>query len=519
MTDLSSAPIGQEGEQVEVDTPTSPPTALPVSVLTAPGGVFEVKEELRQVLALTADGKLHVSQQHRTDHYVMSFMDQLERQDHDFEVVQSTLSDIKALYQTSIQGGFNAQVETDRQAQALAMLGDAHRRAASDIHVVVGDDITKIKYRIHGLLWEAAQEKSQVGRELCSALYNSMCDVSKDHYQPQIPQDGRVSREFVKQLGLFGARIATRPLVEGPLMIMRLLYDDESKKSLKELGFLPSQIEQFARLRSLPYGINLITGPTGSGKSKSLQVNLNLLHDETEGTRHILTLEDPPEYPLKANQSPLGAGETWKDGIKNTVRLDPDILMFGELRDLESAQAAYSGGMTGHLVWSTLHTNNAVASIQRLMDMGVPSYLVTDPALTTGIINQSLLPVLCPSCRIPLRDNLDTIDHNLRLRLEQLGIVDQVNLHGEGCSHCKHLGVVDRTVVAEVLLSDLLFMKTFVEKGASAARRHWVKEMGGITKITHATQKIASGLIDPRHAETIVGPLDFDRQLVELTHA
>lgn len=181
--------------------------------------------------------------------------------------------------------------------------------------------------------------------------------------------------------------------------------------------------------------------------------------------------------------------------------------MFGELRDLESAQAAYSGGMTGHLVWSTLHTNNAVASIQRLMDMGVPSYLVTDPALTTGIINQSLLPVLCPKCRIPLRENLDTIDHSLRLRLEQLDIVDQVNLHGEGCTHCKHLGVVDRTVVAEVLLSDLLFMKTFVEKGASAARRHWVKEMGGITKIAHATQKIASGLIDPRHAETIVGPL------------
>jgi hypothetical protein len=102
MTDLSSAPIGQEGEHVEVDTPTAP-YSYPVSVLTAPGGVFEVKEELRQVLALTADGKLHVSQQHRTDHYVMAFMDQLERQDHDFEVVQSTLSDIKALYQTSIQ--------------------------------------------------------------------------------------------------------------------------------------------------------------------------------------------------------------------------------------------------------------------------------------------------------------------------------------------------------------------------------------------------------------------------------
>ncbi|PWU32063.1 pilus assembly protein PilQ [Pseudomonas sp. RW407] len=519
MTDLTSALIEEDNHPIEVIGP--PGAALPISasVLTAPGGRFDIKDELRQVLALTADGKLHVSQQHRTDHYVMAFMDQLEHEGIEFEIVQSTLSDIKALYQTSGRAGLNAQVETDRQAQALAILGDAHRRGASDIHIVVGHEITKIFYRIHGLLWEAAQEKSPVGRELCSALYNSMCDVTREHYQPAIPQDGRVSRQFVRQHGLFGARIATRPLVEGPLMIMRLLYDDESKKSLEELGFLPSQIEQFARLRSLPYGVNLITGPTGSGKSKSLQVNLNLLYDETQGTRHILTLEDPPEYPLKANQSPLGAGETWKDGIKNTVRLDPDILMFGELRDLESAQAAYSGGMTGHLVWSTLHTNNAVASIQRLMDMGVPSYLVTDPALTTGIINQSLLPVLCPHCRVPLRDNLERIDHNLRQRLVNLKIVDQVNIHGEGCAHCKHLGVVDRTVVAEVLLPDLLFMKIFVEKGASAARRHWVKEMGGITKISHATQKIATGLIDPRHAETIVGPLDFDRQLVELTHA
>jgi type II secretory ATPase GspE/PulE/Tfp pilus assembly ATPase PilB-like protein len=302
-------------------------------------------------------------------------------------------------------------------------------------------------------------------------------------------------------------------------MVMRLLYDDQRKMTLEDLGFLPAQIDQYARLRSLPYGVNLITGPTGSGKSKSLQVNLNLLHDETQGTRHILTLEDPPEYPLKANQSPLSSGETWNHGIKNSVRLDPDILMYGELRDVESAQAAYSGGMTGHQVWSTLHTNNAVASLQRLIDMGVPKYLVTDPALTTGIINQSLLPVLCPSCRVPLSESLSLINPGLLSRLEQLGIVDQVNLRGEGCSCCRKLGVVDRTVVGEVLLTDLQFMGVFSERGASAARRHWVKEMGGITKIAHAITKIETGIIDPRHAETIIGPLDFDRQLVELSHA
>ncbi|AAY93921.1 pilus assembly protein PilQ [Pseudomonas protegens] len=489
------------------------------AVLTAQGERFELKPDQRQICALTEDGTLHISAQHQADPHVMAFMDKLEHEQFEYVIKLCSMTDIRSIYQASSQIPGSDQIDTVRQAHALRILADAHKRGASDIHIVVGYEITKIFYRIHGLLWEAGQEKSGVGLELCSALYNSMCDVTKDHFQPTIPQDARVARSFVETLGLFGARLSTRPLVDGPLMVMRLLYDDESKASLEDLGFLPEQIAQYARLRSLPYGVNLITGPTGSGKSKSLQINLNLLFEETEGTRHILTIEDPPEYPLKANQSPLGPGESWQAGIKSSVRLDPDVLMYGEIRDLESAQAAYSGGMTGHLVWGTLHTNNAVASLQRLIDMGVPDYLVTDPALTTGLINQSLLPVLCQSCCVPLRDHLDSVSQGLRERLEQLQIIDQVNLVGPGCPHCKKLGVAGRTVVAEILMTDLLFMKVFSELGASAARRHWVKEMGGITKIEHAIRKIKAGTVDPRHAETLIGPLDFDRQLVELSHA
>jgi len=515
MNDLTLLPI--DAEASPLNPITSPLSSL---VLTAKGGRFEIKDELRQVLALTADGVLHISDNYLSDQYVMAFIDQLEHEAFDFRIQSASMVQIKSLYDTAAQhAGQGSQAETLRQAQALELIGHAHDAGASDIHIVVGHDITKIFYRVHGLLWEARQEKSEVGNELCSALYNSMCDVSKDHYQAHIPQDARVSRRFVEQLGLFGARIATRPLVDGPLMIMRLLYDDASKQTLEELGFLPEQIEHFARLRSLPYGVNLFTGPTGSGKSKSLQVNLNLLFDETEGTRHILTLENPPEYRLKANQSALGAAETWSEAITNTVRLDPDVLMYGELRDLASAQAAYTGGMTGHQVWSTLHTNDAIAAIPRLIDMGVPQYLVTDPALTTGIINQSLLPVLCPHCKVPLLEHQSALDKALFNRLAKLHLVDQAFLTGEGCSQCKGMAVVDRTVAAEMLLTDLLFMKVFTEQGASAARRHWVKEMGGITKISHARMKIAAGIVDPRHAETMVGPLDFDQQLVELSHA
>lgn len=488
-------------------------------LLTATGGPFELKPELRQLCALTSDGILYVSAQHQTDAYVMAFEDQLEHENHPFEVKVCSMSTIKALYQANVDvNGKTLSTDTKRQAQVVQLLGEAHRRNASDVHFVVGHDITRVFFRIHGLLWEAEQHQSQVGMELCSSLYNSMCDVAKDHYQPQVSQDARVKRAYVEQLGLFGARVATRPLVDGPLMVLRLLYDDKTKMTFEELGFLPQQIEAFSRIRSLPYGVNLITGPTGSGKSKSQQVNLNLLHEECGGTKHILTMEDPPEYPIMANQSPLGPGETWNAGITNTMRLDPDILMYGEIRDLESAQAAFRGGMTGHLVLSTLHTNNAVAGLQRLIDMGVDRYLVTDPALMTSVVNQSLLPELCHLCRIPASAHQDQLSAALKRRLYDLQAIELIYLKGPGCPHCKGLGVVGRTAVAETLLTDLKFMQVFNKHGASAARRHWVKEMGGITKTAHTIMKLKQGVVDPRHAEMMVGPLDFDRQTLELSH-
>lgn len=249
-----------------------------------------------------------------------------------------------------------------------------------------------------------------------------------------------------------------------------------------------------------------------------MQVTLNTLHSETEGTRHILTVEDPPEYPLKANQSPLGHAETWDGAITNTMRLDPDILMYGEVRDLATAQAAFRGGMTGHLVFSTLHTNNAVASLQRLIDMGADPSLVTDPALMSGLINQSLLPVLCSHCALPLASQHEQLNAALVERLTRVMDTKSVKLQGPGCVHCRNLGVSSRTVVAEVLLPNQRFMQIFREKGASAAKTYWVREMGGITKIQHAIRKVAAGLIDPRMAETIVGPLDFDLYILERPH-
>ncbi|MDR9863438.1 GspE/PulE family protein [Pseudomonas baetica] len=491
-------------------------------VLTAAGGLWEVKPELRQLCALTDSGLLYVSAQHLTDHFVMALMDRLERADVAFEVKSSSMSEIQALYQAQsleADSPASASNSTQRQLEVISLMGRAHKAGASDIHFVVGHEITRIFFRIHGLLSDAGEIPSSKGIELCSALYNSMCDVAKEHYQPEISQDARVSRKFVDQLGLFGARVSTRPLVDGPLMVLRLLSDDKSKQTMEDLGFLPVQIAQIKRLCRLPYGVNFITGPTGSGKSKTLQVNLNLLAKETRGTRHILTVEDPPEYPLLANQSPKGSDETWEQAIANSMRLDPDILMYGEVRDLASCIAAFTGGLTGHLVLSTLHTNNAVASIQRVVDMGMDISLVCDPALLTGVVNQSLLPVLCQHCRKPAKDHVHELEPDLVARLQQHTNIQDVYLLGDGCEFCRMLGVTTRTVVAEVLISTHGFMRIFRNHGAGEARNYWVNEMGGITKTAHTLEKVRGGLIDPRMAETIVGPLDFDSYILEKKHA
>lgn len=491
-------------------------------VLTAAGGLWEVKPELRQLCALTDSGVLYVSAQHLTDHFVMALMDRLERADVAFEVKSSSMSEIQALYQAQsleADSPASASNSTQRQLEVISLMGRAHKAGASDIHFVVGHEITRIFFRIHGLLSDAGEIPSSKGIELCSALYNSMCDVAKEHYQPEISQDARVSRKFVDQLGLFGARVSTRPLVDGPLMVLRLLSDDKSKQTMEDLGFLPVQIAQIKRLCRLPYGVNFITGPTGSGKSKTLQVNLNLLAKETRGTRHILTVEDPPEYPLLANQSPKGSDETWEQAIANSMRLDPDILMYGEVRDLASCIAAFTGGLTGHLVLSTLHTNNAVASIQRVVDMGMDISLVCDPALLTGVVNQSLLPVLCQHCRKPAKDHVHDLEPDLIARLQQHTNIQDVYLLGDGCEFCRMLGVTTRTVVAEVLISTHGFMRIFRSHGAGEARNYWVNEMGGITKTAHTLEKVRGGLIDPRMAETIVGPLDFDSYILEKKHA
>lgn len=366
---------------------------------------------------------------------------------------------------------------------------------------------------MHGELETIQSFVGRDGQQLLSAIYGSMSESTDTNYQANEKQDGRLRSEFVTECGLFGARLATRPTLNGPWMAMRLLYDSGKLISLDDMGYLPEQIAALTRLIHRTDGIVLLTGTTGSGKSTSIQTLLTLLMEAMAGSINLVTVEDPVEYRIAgANQTPLQ--EEWVEAIANLMRLDPDVLLIGETRDKASALAAFQAALTGHGVWSTLHVNSAAASLQRLGDLGVESSLLFDPGLIKGLVNQSLTRVLCSHCKTPYLPRREQVTRDLRARIEANCIPEQVYLKGEGCEHCKGRGIVRRTAIAEIIQPDLAFMRRFRDMGKAEAQSFWVTEQQGITKNSHLIQRINEGQVDPTHGERDVCPLDEDQMTV-----
>lgn len=505
---------------------------LPPRVLSAPGEHWELPKEQREIMALTEDGTLFVSGSHQNDLHVMAFCDRLERSNFHYQVELADLDHINRIYKAGIvQGGEtivgDGERVTHNQAEVIKIIRQACEQRASDIHFIVAHDgKSKIRFRIDSLLNTYTRPRFQQIQPLCSTIYQSMCDVAESLFQPHLSQDARVSKAFVDQLGLYGARVSTRPRADGFIMVLRLLYNDATLNSLEDLGYLPEQTKLLQRMMRLPYGINILSGPTGSGKSMTLKVVLTLLDQMMGGTKHILTVEDPPEYNIDGdgvNQTPLvydvtdpqAETQAWAAAISNSMRLDPDYLMYGEIRDLFAAVAAMRGAMTGHGVWSTLHTNTAIGILQRLLDLGVDPTLLYDPALLTGMINQSLLPKLCQHCKQRFVDRRQHLDQNLVERIDKSCTAETVHVRGPGCDHCRQTGFSGRSVVAEVLMPNLRFMRVFRERGPAEARNYWVQHMAGITKHAHAIRRINEGLYDPAAAEIIIGPLDMDLYVLD----
>lgn len=471
--------------------------------LSGPKGEVEATPEQRELLCFTEDGTLHVSQSHRLDQHVLVYVDRLRRLGKQFVILPTTLERIKELY-ASVAAAPDLD-SSAMQETVMGMIQEATRSGASDIHIVNRHNISVIRIRVNGVLEDYKRLRPVEGRKMATTIYQSMLDVAGDAYfNENKPQDGRLRSEFVEHTGLYGARVATRPMERGHLTVMRLLYNNMAEVTLDQLGYLPEQVDMLEGMCQNKTGINILSGATGSGKSLTLKCALELSSRMFDNSVHVLTLEDPPEYSIKgAVQTPV-IGQDWPGAIANAMRLDPDIMLVGEMRDFESATAAFRAGMTGHGVWTTLHANDTCSALDRLKDMGVDLGLLTDPALVTGLINQSLVRKVCRHCSISYEEAAETLTRAQRARIESKCIVENIRMGGPGCKHCRN-GWAGRTLVAEVIRPNTTFMDIYKAEGKTAARQYWLTEMVGITKAEHVIRRVNEGTIDPIAAEKDVG--------------
>jgi type II secretory ATPase GspE/PulE/Tfp pilus assembly ATPase PilB-like protein len=508
------------GEQHPRPQPRS--DARPLGATARPlsdSGEFTASSEERKFLCLLDDGTLLVAEGHEMNPFVLSYCARLKRLHCVYTTRLATLDTIRRSYQGQRRNGSGERIDhTQMQVLAKALIGRACDERASDIHIRVNRFSTEILFRVHNELVRVSEQTREYGERLLATLYAAMSSVSDNTYKPNERQDAAIGDRDKLPDRLFGVRIATAPTSVGSVMVLRLLYNDAGEATdLRELGFTVAQASTFELLAQQPHGMNIISGPTGSGKSTTLQrVLTKQLHDMA-GTLHVITVEDPVEYPIEgAVQTPVVNAMTeearslaFAAAISNAMRLDPDTIMIGEMRDRASAQSALRAAMTGHQVWTTVHANGALAIVDRLVDLGLPIAMVTDESLVTGLISQRLVKLLCQHCSRPLAHTLAQLDMGMVARVKRAvgARFDQVRVAGPGCPHCRN-GTVGRTVVAEVVRTDATLCEFLRTGRKTDAYRYWLNELKGQTVAQHALEKMAAGLVDPRMAERVVGPLE-----------
>lgn len=323
------------------------------------------------------------------------------------------------------------------------MILRAVKEKASDIHIEpFGDETLKVRYRIDGILHDVMSLPRQLRLAVISRV-KIMSDL--DIAERRLPQDGRI------QVNISGRKINIRvsvlPTVNGEGAVLRILDPASILLELNSLGFSKDMLPKFNSLIKKPNGIILVTGPTGSGKSTTLYTALNILNS-TE--KKIMTIEDPVEYKLKGInqiQAKPKIGLTFAAGLRSFLRQDPDIMLVGEIRDKETAEIAVQAALTGHIVLSTLHTNDASSSVIRLIDIGIEPFLISSSVI--GIIAQRLVRRICPKCKKEIKLTPDIIKI---LEEHDINSNEIILYKGEGCSHCKDTGYKGRIAIFELMI-------------------------------------------------------------------
>ena len=365
------------------------------------------------------------------------------------------------------------------------LLLEAYKMRASDIHLEPLEKSFRVRFRIDGVLHEVQSPPKKLQHAIVSRL--KIMTGSMSIAEKRLPQDGRIQVKIGKsQLDL---RVSTIPTNHGESVVMRILDKTGLQLGLPQLGFLSDDQALFERLITLPDGILLVTGPTGSGKSTTLYACLNYIN---RPDRKIITVEDPVEYQMNGiNQVQVNTdvGMTFPAALRSMLRQAPNIIMIGEIRDMETASIAINASLTGHLVFSTLHTNDAPSAVARLVDIGVPRFLVSSSV--RAIVAQRLVRRLCPKCKVPH----ELTDSELRgLRLERSQVETASVMRAVGCDACRKLGYKGRLGIFEMFLIDDE-VRHMINEGASTVElRRRARELGMRTLREDGVRKVLAGV-------------------------
>ncbi len=398
-----------------------------------------------------------------------------------------------------------AQTVSIQQQRLRLLVKEALALGVTDIHIEIREEQAKIRFRKHGELYLHAEWLPKLAKEVASVAFNKETDHAVTHFNPLIPQSASMPLTIDdREVRL---RLATLPAHAGFDLVMRILaVADEQVPSLQKLGYSDSQIKLLKKISRLPHGAVILSGPTGSGKTTTLASCMQLV----QPSRKLYTIEDPVEKVVQsATQVPVNTDHydrSFASMARTVLRMDPDVVVLGEIRDEDTAAIMVRAAVTGHLIFSTLHTNSATEIITRLHDLGVPLNLLASPELLSCLICQRLYPVLCQRCSTPLVDSILFQNQEsdwLDLFAEH---IDAVKIRGQGCVHCDHLGITGRTAIAEIVCLDNKG-RHFIQQQDLFGWQCYLKEQNWQSLREQILQKVQQGLCDPLDAEKIVGQL------------
>jgi type IV pilus assembly protein PilB len=364
------------------------------------------------------------------------------------------------------------------------MIANAYKQRASDIHIEPLEKRLRVRFRVDGELAEMDNPPKRLQSSIISRI-KIMSNMSIS--EKRLPQDGRIRMHVLgKDIDL---RVSTIPTTHGESIVMRILDKESLKLGLPELGFLSDDQAVFERLLAMPDGIILVTGPTGSGKTTTLYGCLNIIN---RPDRKIITCEDPVEYQLPGiNQVAVNedAGMTFVAALRAMLRQAPNIIMIGEIRDMETANIAINASLTGHLVFSTLHTNDAPSAVTRLIDMGVKPFLVASSV--QAIMAQRLVRKICQKCRDEYRPSESEL---ISLDISEEMLSTAKFYKGVGCADCNRTGYRGRSGIFEIFIIDDEVRKMINDKCAATVLRQRARELGMRTLREDGIRKVLAGI-------------------------